>query len=330
MLEDKRLIATEETLSRRNFLVKAGALTAGMAVAGGLLGSVVGEADAAVTMPIPYQPLDIEKVRKLGFLGYKSGKGCCYGAAYGLLTTLQEQLNPNAAWAKFNAGMFTFGAGGVNGWGTLCGGLNGALYIMALAVGHVDTIWKTNDKGATMTKYGNELMTWYCKYPFPSATLTAGTADVGLHTGYAIPSGRQNSTPTVSGSPLCHVSVSTWCKATGFTVGSNEKSDRCAKLTGDCAAKAALILNAHLANRMRSVAMNTEATNLCVSCHAPGNASTGSAYKGKQAKATAYDAGSAYKDEEQGKMPCIECHTDEAAHTAMMDNTQSCSSCHDM
>lgn len=47
-----------------------------------------------------------------------------------------------------------------------------------------------------------------------------------------------------SGSPLCHVSVSEWSKKNGVRTDSQERKDRCSKLTGAVARKAAELLNA--------------------------------------------------------------------------------------
>lgn len=335
MLEDKRTLETKDTLSRRDFLVKAGALTAGMAVAGGIMGSSMSSEAAIMTydkaVGIPFKALDPEKARREGFKGYKDATvagGCCAGSAYGLLKCIQDQKNTDAAtydarWDKFYAKMWAFGAGGVTGaskgtWGTLCGALNGATYVMSLAVG-----------STAVKKLGQELWTWYCKYPFPSPVLEAGIGTSGT---FFVPEAQRaaSSVTSVAGSPLCHVSVSNWATTAGKKIQDPEKAWRCARLTGDVCAKAALLLNAYQASRMRSVAINTEETDICMQCHAPGNVSTGGDYAGKQG--STYTSG--YNlDSEQGKMPCVECHTDgePASHTSFHSgNTNDCGSCHDL
>lgn len=46
------------------------------------------------------------------------------------------------------------------------------------------------------------------------------------------------------GSPLCHASVSNWASQNGVRTDSQERKDRCAKLTGETARKAAELMNA--------------------------------------------------------------------------------------
>ena len=49
-----------------------------------------------------------------------------------------------------------------------------------------------------------------------------------------------------SGSPLCHASVSAWAAKNGVRTDSQERKDRCAKLTGETARKAAELMNAEM------------------------------------------------------------------------------------
>jgi hypothetical protein len=91
------------------------------------------------------------------------------------------------------------------------------------------------------------------------------------------------------GSPLCHASVSDWCKVSGKKVGSADRKDRCAKLTGDVAAKAVEMLNA-LADAKLSVGWKpTPEYATCMGCHNGPNSML---------------------DNEQGKMNCVPCHGD--------------------
>jgi hypothetical protein len=47
----------------------------------------------------------------------------------------------------------------------------------------------------------------------------------------------------VAASNLCHVSLTHWCRASGFASGSPERADRCSQVAGDVAAKAVELLN---------------------------------------------------------------------------------------
>jgi hypothetical protein len=126
--------------------------------------------------------------------------------------------------------MMRYGGGGIAGWGTVCGSLNGACAIITLA------------SGKAYGKITNELMAWYGTTAFPSEAANRYAANheylvEKYKTDAVLPT-------TISGSPLCHVSVNTWCRETGFASGSPQRAERCARLTGDVAAKAAELLNA--------------------------------------------------------------------------------------
>jgi len=71
-----------------------------------------------------------------------------------------------------------------------------------------------------------------------------------------------------SGSPLCHVSVTEWSKANGVKVESQERKDRCARVTGETAKKAALLLNAWADTKSVAPTFGPRpAVVACQSCH---------------------------------------------------------------
>ncbi len=70
-----------------------------------------------------------------------------------------------------------------------------------------------------------------------------------------------------SGSPLCHVSVTEWAKKNGVKVESQERKDRCARLTGEVAKKTALLLNAQSDAQFQPVVGPRASTVGCLSCH---------------------------------------------------------------
>lgn len=214
----------------------------------------------AQALPWKYQKLDVEAVRKAGYDNYMKG-GCMYGAAAALLTELAK--TPGSPWKTVPLDMFKYGAGGVGSWGTLCGALNGATQVMSMALGvNSDLI--------------DNLMNWYQTFPFPSTKLD-GIAKF------------KNQVTTVAKSPLCHVSVSTWCDAANAKVNSDEKKDRCAKLSGDTAAYVAQQLNDMLDKMPISKIAASADYASCMGCHT-----------GK----------TSLLDNEQGKMNCVSCHDD--------------------
>lgn len=271
---------SNKDLTRRKFIVGTGALTGVLAMTGlaGCTSSQEPKAETSTSgdkqgaepvstqptnspaVPWVYKKLDVDKVRKLGYEKYFDG-GCMYGAANALLAVLQEE--PNSPYHSIPADMFRYGAGGAYSWGTLCGALNGALAVINLAT----------DKHPEV---GNELIGWYTLFPFPS----------DKHDAYSkIP----KQVTTVANSPLCHASVSIWCDKAGAKVNSEEKKERCAKLTGDTAAYAAELLNQALEGKFTPGFRVSEEYAHCMTCH-----------QGKESKL----------DNEQGKMNCVTCHDD--------------------
>jgi len=260
-------------MTRRKFLVGTGALATGLITYGGIIGcgSAGGTAKEGTTaasttatsnsgVPWQYKKLNVDVVRKRGYEGYYKF-GCCYGAAEALLITLKE--TSDGKWGTIPLEMFKYGAGGAYSWGTLCGALNGSLAIINLA----------SDKH---TEIGNELIGWYTQFPFPS----------NKHETYCkIP----KQITTVSDSPLCHVSVSKWAAAADAKINEALKKDRCAKVTGDTAARAAELLNQALDGKFVPLYQVPGEFKHCMQCHQGENSTL---------------------DNQQGKMDCNLCHED--------------------
>jgi len=204
--------AKRTPVSRRAFLAGTGGFLAGAAL-GSRLFSAVGLAASAQSEPVawpwPYRPVDVEIVRRKGYDLFWKG-ACCYGVAESIVSELREKVGH--PYTGFPTDLFRYGEGGVAGWGTVCGALNGAAAIISLVAG--------NDRGPII----NELFGWYCDTAIP----TPKTQPFGPPTGESI-----------AGSPLCHVSLTRWAEASGHAIGSAEHNERCAMLTGDVAARTA-------------------------------------------------------------------------------------------
>lgn len=85
-----------------------------------------------------------------------------------------------------------------------------------------------------------------------------------------------NYVQTVAHSQLCHISISTFCAVNGIALGANEaglpyldpsKTDRCAKVCGDIAAKAAELINAHMAGTFAAEYELPAEVAACLHCH---------------------------------------------------------------
>lgn len=269
MIDEKRVLTREE------FLKKAGKFAAGAVVGGSLLGLVGCSKPAAEppkneppapaappeppAWPWPYKTLDVNAAAKGGYDGYMVSD-CCYGAFHSLIAELRKEVG--FPYDYMPTDMFRFGAGGVAGWSTLCGALIGACAVIQLVVDEKD--------GA---KVINELMGWYTEAAFPVFKPEQPKKS------------DKEIVQSVSGSPLCHVSVTKWCEASGYKATSAERSERCGRLTADVTKKAAELLNDYHAGKFAVQYVAPASVTGCMSCH------------GKDGM-----------DDTRGKMDCVQCH----------------------
>lgn len=212
--------------SRRDFLRKAGtysaATTVGLAGGVGLASPAEVAAQAKHPFGYPEEGLDVEKTRELGYQGFKGmilkdgtrHGGCAFGAFNAIIGQLAEVVG--APYTTIPTQMMDWAGAGVVGFGTLCGTLNGA----AAAIGLVCD-------GREARGFISDLMTWYSESPLPT-NLLAPTGELPQST---------------AESNLCHVSLTHWCRASGLASASPERAERCARVSGDVAAKAVELLN---------------------------------------------------------------------------------------
>jgi hypothetical protein len=183
------------------------------------------------------------------YAGYwQDGLGCCYGVFRAIIGGLGEKYG--APYNQFPFHMMEMGKSGISEWGTICGALLGAASAYAL-------FWGRKERDPMVT----ELFRWYERTAFP------------LYDPGAAAQGFKGALPThVSGSVLCHVSVSTWCQATGVDAASEKRSERCSRVTADVAAKAVEIMNAKIAGSF-APGLTSRAEAACGACHGKGKVS---------------------------------------------------------
>ena len=213
--------------TRRDFLKNAG--TYGFATGVGLAGGVglarpsaASAQEAVHPFGYPEGGLEVERTRELGYLGFKGMElgdgtqhsGCAFGTFNAIVGQLAESVG--APYTNIPLQMMDWAGAGVVGFGTLCGTLNGA----AAAIGLVCS-------GQDARAFISDLLTWYSEADLPT-NLYAPTGDLPQST---------------AGSNLCHVSLTRWCRSSGFASGSPERAERCSRLAGDVAAKAVEMLN---------------------------------------------------------------------------------------
>jgi hypothetical protein len=184
---------------------------------------------------------------------------------------------------------YKYGSGGVSSWGTLCGVPNGAVAVLNLM-------------NLNSTTWVDQIMWYYCLTPFPISLDSLWTADPTIYDYVSNPTGGWVFQPvpdaevlahTTAHSPLCHVSVSKWAFAAGVSMaatdsyGSGHKTDRCAKVASAMAAFTADLINDGITT---GFAMPADAAT-CYGCHYTGSVPA-----------------------QQGKMECLECHTNNTPH----------------
>lgn len=226
-------------IMRRKCLgVGLAAITAAAGVAGCRILQKTQQPVSSSALPWPYPEFDVEQVRMRGY-EYKYERACMYGVIKAIAVSAAEK-NPQL-WNTLPFDAFYYGRGGAYLWGTLCGALNGGLFVLTLALGDCPDA-------------ADDLINWYMKTPLPSLQ----------HEAYCRFRNQQQS---VAGSPLCHQSVGMWIKASGKGIHTPERIERCAKLTGDTAAYVAEILNRARKGDYRPAALPPVPVNSCLGCH---------------------------------------------------------------
>jgi Putative redox-active protein (C_GCAxxG_C_C) len=191
------------------------------------------------TLPWTYKPLDPDATGDRAFVSY--GKGhCMYGSFESIVAQTAEQLG--GAYRDFPFDMFVYGAGGVSGWATLCGALNGSAAAFQLLSPKPDPLI-------------DALFSWYEKEALPN---------------YVPKAAKFPNIPSVAGSPLCHQSLTLWCKAANKKTYSAERKERCGVITAAVARQAVMLLNAQATGRPIEAVGIAKPTAKCMSCHEKG------------------------------------------------------------
>ncbi|MCF8239826.1 MAG: C-GCAxxG-C-C family protein [Melioribacteraceae bacterium] len=240
----------QKTITRKDFLTStskyAVGAVAGVAGLNMLAGGKLMAGSKTFDWPYPYTALDPEAVRIKAHTLYWNEKDCCAGTFGGITDLLAESMGE--PWTSFPIEVMLFGRGGGVGWGSICGCLNGGAALISL-------VTEKGPSGALI----NELWGWYTTEMLPTDAANEATYEVQNYVG-DLP---QN----ISGSPLCHSSVSQWCNVAGKKVADIERKERCARITGDIAAKTVEILNDYFAGTFTGTFVDPETVAACMTCH---------------------------------------------------------------
>ena len=245
----------DRTLSRRSFLVGASAVV-GLAVAPAVLSRPsVAQAAASKAFPWSYIVLDADKVARRAYETYYSS-GCMEATWWPIIEALAASSLPDAAttWGTVTKNMMKYGGGGVGGWGTLCGTLNGSCAAMG-AIG-------------VPSKMIDEQMQHYANTPIPSGGVETAVAAGWMPAGTNVPAAPlANVVTSTAHSQLCHASLSQWAMKSGVADGTVQQKDRCAKACYDMVFNAVTMLNAWKTNGAIPAGTLDPSVAACAPCH---------------------------------------------------------------
>ncbi len=231
-------------------------LSAGVAVGGGACGVALANVFKTEPQPKPepkkleytetesswkYHQLDPEKTAELAYINYSNG-GCMYATFTSILSQLADEYG--APYDSFPIHMMGYGHGGVGGFGSICGTLNGAASIIGLFVA---------DKNTRDTLVTG-LFRWYEKNQLPEYKPQTASLDFTPPT-------------STAESILCHASITKWGLESGYKAQSSERKERCRRLTADVAARITVVLNDYINNNYMTVGHDDETVRTCMTCH---------------------------------------------------------------
>ncbi|MFO7937068.1 MAG: C-GCAxxG-C-C family protein [Kiritimatiellia bacterium] len=188
-----------------------------------------------------YHRLDPDVTADMAYNFYRTGS-CMYGVVNSFISQLAAEYGK--PYSSFPVHMMKYGHGGVGGYGTVCGALNGASSLIGLFVAD-----KTIQNALI-----NDIFKWYETTPLPIMKPDSPVL---------------NFTPpqSTSGSTLCHASTTFWSEISGYRVESQERKERCRRITGDVAARLAVVMNQLIEHNYVTACINDETTQTCISCH---------------------------------------------------------------
>jgi hypothetical protein len=207
--------------------------------------------EAKTDWPWPYEKIDPEHARLVAHDCFHE-YGCCYAGFAGVLKPLQDKVGE--PFTTIPLEMMSYGYGGVKGWGTLCGTLNGVSAAISLV--------RDSKNSAPLIQ---ELMNWYSQERLPTDVSNRYAEEHRYKAGKVSKLLPQS----VSGSPLCHISVTTWSGVSGHRVDEPERLERCARLSGDVVAQTVQWLNEQAEGGFLSGRSLSASTEDCLSCHGP-------------------------------------------------------------
>lgn len=211
---------SKKNLSRRTLLGSLGCAVGSVAAGGAAAFAQNGPVHVpAISGVWRYHALDPDQVAALAYQLYPDGS-CMYAVFSSIVLSLAEDFGE--PYASFPRQMMRYGHGGVGGWGTICGALNGAAAAFGLFTA-------TREESDRLT---DGLLQWYQETPLPKYVPGDG----------AVVKMPQSASESV----LCHISTLRWREeAGGAALKDPLRKERCRRLTADTARRATELLNAY-------------------------------------------------------------------------------------
>ena len=209
--------------SRRKMIIGTGVVAATAAVThlGGLLLPVDAKDGPNEKWPWPYEKLDPAKTAEICYNEwYRVFCGCA------VINSVFSQLRKKVGepYTSFPVDAFVFLEGGQVGWGTICGSPAGANIVANLIIG-------PRISGAHEGHLiSADIMQWYSETALP--VYKPKNPKLAL-----------DPMTTTSESPLCHISLGKWMKASNNPLKSKERKDRCARVAASTAYRLVELLN---------------------------------------------------------------------------------------
>lgn len=217
---------------------------AGTAYAGQLIlsseANSAGPNDGNQQIPWKYQPLNEQETAQLAYDGYP-GHGCMYAVANALVSQLSQKFG--SPYNQFPLNMLNYGHGGVGGFGSLCGALNGGAMLMGLFC---------HDRKICDNMI-SQLYKWYEQEELPQF--------IPANSGFTAELPRiQNQ------SVICHASVSKWCMKAECSPDDPIRTERCRRMCGDVVIQVIRILNNFSQDQVKGFVWDAHSGE-CMECH---------------------------------------------------------------
>ena len=234
-------------ISRRQMLVGLGGLALG-STATALVrnaGSHESKGNPGFWIPRKLDPLECSLIAYRGY--WEKNGGCGFAVFKGIIGTMGVKYG--APYNSFPLWMMSYAAGGVAGWGTICGALNCAAASFGL-------FYDKREQRPLV----DALFSWYEKTELPQYIPVKPIVDTEVKR-------------TVTRSVLCHTALSRWCYDTGNKVSSRECRERCSRVAASVTQKAVEMLNAKIDGQQDLPVTLSSAHQQCSTCHSKGKES---------------------------------------------------------